>query len=209
MDVVTKYFPDLSKKQLHQFRQLQPIYESWNSRINVISRKDVQHLYLHHVLHSLSIAKVIQFAPGTTVLDIGTGGGFPGIPLAILFPETQFHLTDSIKKKIIVAEAVWKEIGLVNVTTEWNRAENLHGKYHFAVSRAVAELKTLFTWIQKKISKEQINTLPNGLICLKGGDVTAEIAALGAKVNRYAIHDFFEEDFFNEKWILHVEMKNS
>ncbi|HXH17637.1 MAG TPA: 16S rRNA (guanine(527)-N(7))-methyltransferase RsmG [Chitinophagales bacterium] len=201
---------------MHQFRQLFPLYTGWNSTINVISRKDIGQLYLHHVLHSLSIAKVIQFKPGTNVLDVGTGGGFPGIPLAILFPDSQFHLVDSVKKKIKVVEDVIGSLQLKNATSEWTRAEDVAGKYHFVVSRAVCELETLFIRMREKISGEQFNSLKNGLLVLKGGDLTEEIESLRkaahhapCSVRQFAIRDFFEEDYFREKWVVHVEIAGS
>ncbi len=168
-------------------------------------------MYLNHVLHSLSIAKVIQFRPGTKVLDIGTGGGFPGIPLAIMFPEVQFHLVDSTKKKIGVVEEVISALQLKNATAEWNRAENISGKYHFVVSRAVSYLKTLYMWSKNKISDVQFNNLQNGLLNLKGGDITDEIESLKSSVHStqctvhcYSISNFFEEEYFNEKWVVYV-----
>ncbi len=205
IDLIKKYFPDLSPKQVKQFEQLLPLYTEWNAKINVISRKDIEHLYLHHVLHSLSIAKVIQFKPGTKVLDIGTGGGFPGIPLAILFPEVQFHLVDSIKKKIRVVEEVINALELSNATAEWKRAEEVSGQYHFVVSRAVSYLKTLYTWSQNKICKQQFNDLKNGLLVLKGGDLDEELDALDVPSQLFPISDFFEEEYFKEKWVVYVK----
>jgi 16S rRNA (guanine527-N7)-methyltransferase len=171
----------------------------------VISRKDIEHLYLHHVLHSLSIAKVIQFKPGTKVLDIGTGGGFPGIPLAIMFPDSQFHLVDSIKKKITVVQAVIDALGLKNATAEWNRAENVSGKYHFVTSRAVNYLKTLYTWSKKKISDEQFNDFKNGLLVLKGGDLNDELDSMDTLPQLYLIKSFFKEEYFDEKWVVYMK----
>lgn len=204
-DLIKKYFPNLSPAQLLQFEQLLPLYTEWNAKINVISRKDIEQLYLHHVLHSLSIAKVMQFKPGTKVLDIGTGGGFPGIPLAILFPDAQFHLVDSIKKKIRVVEEVKEALQLKNVTAEWKRVEEVSGQYHFVVSRAVSYLKTLYTWSQNKISKEQFNDFPNGLLVLKGGDLNEELDALDVPSQLFPISDFFEEEYFKEKWVVYVK----
>ena len=213
MDLSKKHFPDISTVQQHQFEQLLPLYTEWNAKINVISRKDIKHLYLHHVLHSLSIAKVIQFAPGTKVLDIGTGGGFPGIPLAILFPDAHFHLVDSVKKKIRVVEEVISALQLKNADAEWKRAEDVSGKYHFVVSRAVSYLKTLYTWSRNKVSDEQFNPLRNGLLVLKGGDISDEIAALetsehvsDSAIRTFPIGDFFHEDYFNEKCVVYVEV---
>ena len=161
-------------------------------------------MYLHHVLHSLSIAKVLQFKPGTKVLDIGTGGGFPGIPLAILFPKVQFHLVDSIKKKIRVVDEVISGLQLKNATAEWKRAEEVSGEYHFVVSRAVSYLKTLYTWSQNKISKQQFNDFKNGLLVLKGGDLADELDAVDAKPELFPINDFFEEEYFKEKWVVYL-----
>lgn len=190
-----------------------PLYTEWNAKINVISRKDVRHLYLHHVLHSLSIAKVIQFAPETKVLDIGTGGGFPGIPLAIMFPEAKFHLVDSVKKKIRVVQEVINAVGLKNAAAEWNRAEEVSGQYHFVVSRAVSYLKTLYTWSKDKISDEQFNKLPNGLLTLKGGDIADEIDSLKSSlhgtqctVHSYPLREFFKEEYFTDKLIVYVSL---
>ena len=211
-DILKKYFPNLTSAQFSQFEKLIPLYTEWNTKINVISRKDIDNLALHHVLHSLSIAKVIQFKKGTKVLDIGTGGGFPGIPLAIMFPDTQVILVDSIKKKIRVVESVVDALDLKNATVQWKRAENVSGKYHFIISRAVSYLKTLYTWTQNKISQEQFNDLKNGLLNLKGGDITDEINSLKSSVNgeqriihTYHISDFFEEDYFKEKWLVYVQ----
>ncbi len=209
MELIEKYFPHLSPAQLNQFKQLLALYTEWNSKINVISRKDIEQLYLHHVLHSSSIAKVMQFKPGTKVLDIGTGGGFPGIPLAILFPDVQFHLVDSIKKKIRVVEEVRDALHLKNVTAEWKRVEEISGQYHFVVSRAVSYLKTLYIWSQNKISKEQFNDLKNGLLVLKGGDLTDELDALDHPPRLFPINDFFEEEYFKEKWVVYVKIRHS
>ncbi len=203
--LISEYFPELSDVQNQKIKRLFPLYEKWNAQINVISRKDLEQLYLHHVLHSLSIAKVIQFAPDTNVLDIGTGGGFPGIPLAIFFPEVRFHLVDSIGKKIKVVENIIEELELKNATAQWTRAEEVAGQYHFVVSRAVSYLKTLFTWSQKKISEEQFNTLKNGLLVLKGGDIQDELQALDVPATIYPISDYFKEEFFHEKFVVHVE----
>ncbi len=212
VELIYKYFPKLSSRQREQFEMLLPLYSDWNEKINVISRRDIENLYEHHVLHSLSIAKVIQFKPGTKVLDIGTGGGFPGIPLAIIFPETNFHLVDSIKKKISVVEAVAADLDLKNVTTEWNRVESISGKYHFIVSRAVSYLRTLYTWSKSKISNEQFNDLKNGLLNLKGGDIMDEIETLKSSISSgqpyiqsFPVSDFFIEEYFREKWVVYVE----
>ena len=169
--LIASYFPGLTAKQLQQLEQLEEVYQDWNAKINVISRKDMEHFYVHHVLHSLGIAKVIQFQPGTKVLDIGTGGGFPGIPLAILFPDTHFHLVDSIGKKITVVKEVAKALKLTNVETQQARAESLVRKYDFVVSRAVTRMIQFYPWVKGKIKKEDINDYPNGILYLKGGDV--------------------------------------
>ncbi|MBQ5721142.1 MAG: 16S rRNA (guanine(527)-N(7))-methyltransferase RsmG, partial [Bacteroidaceae bacterium] len=168
MELIKKYFKNLTPEQTAQFEKLDELYHDWNAKINVISRKDIDNLYEHHVLHSLGIAEVINFKPGTKIMDLGTGGGFPGIPLAIMFPQCQFHLVDSIGKKIKVCTEVAQALNLTNVTTEWTRAENIGEKYHFVVSRAVMPLADLVKIIRKNIAKEQLNALPNGLICLKG-----------------------------------------
>jgi len=204
--LIRKYFTNLASTQQYQFEQLLPLYKEWNDKINVISRKDIEHFYLHHVLHSLSIAKVIQFKPGTKVLDIGTGGGFPGIPLSIMFPDSNFHLVDSIRKKIQVVQEVIHALKLKNATAEWNRAENVSGKYHFITSRAVSHLKTLYNWSKKKVSKGQFNDLDNGLLNLKGGDLTDELEALDVKAQLYPISNFFEEEYFKEKWVVYIKV---
>ena len=175
MDILLKYFPDLDDTQKERFSQLQELYSTWNERINVISRKDIDNLYTHHVLHSLGIAKVVTFSPDAHILDIGTGGGFPGIPLAIMYPETKFHLVDSIGKKIKVVEAVATELGLTNVTWQHTRAEQLKNKYDFIVSRAVTTLPEFMTWVHGKISKSKLHTIKNGIFYLKGGDLDEEL----------------------------------
>ena len=209
LDLIGKYFTGFSEKQVRQFEQLFPLYEEWNAKINVISRKDMQQFYLHHVLHSLAIAKIAAFQPGTKIIDIGTGGGFPGIPLAILFPDSDFHLVDSIRKKITVVQAVIDALELKNASAEWARVEDVHMKFHFAVSRAVTELSTLVQWCKPKIMAEQFNNTPNGLFSLKGGDLTDEIKKLKENfprciVRNFAIQDFFEEEYFREKHVVHV-----
>lgn len=209
MDIILKYFADFSPAQLDQFRSLDVLYKEWNSKINIISRKDIDGLYEKHVLHSLSIAAAFDFQDGSEVIDIGTGGGFPGIPLAIFFPAVKFHLVDSIAKKIKVVDAVAKEIGLKNVTTEHTRAEDIKGrKFDFAVSRAVAPLKQLWNWsrpLLKKSSKDpQLNGPLPGLVCLKGGDLATEIAESGTRPRILEIVELFPEDFFKEKYILYV-----
>ena len=204
MDIILKYFPNLSEVQQQQFAALYDLYTDWNSKINVISRKDITNLYEHHVLHSLGIAKVMQFRPETTVMDLGTGGGFPGIPLAILFPETHFHLVDSIGKKVKVATEIANAIGLKNVTTRHCRAEEEKQLFDFVVSRAVMPLTDLLKIIRKNIKKEQHNALPNGLICLKGGELEREFMPVQHQALMYDLKDYFEEEFFETKKVVYV-----
>ncbi len=204
MDIILKYFPHLSEVQQQQFAALYDLYTDWNSKINVISRKDITNLYEHHVLHSLGIAKVMQFRPETTVMDLGTGGGFPGIPLAILFPETHFHLVDSIGKKVKVATEIANAIGLKNVTTRHCRAEEEKQLFDFVVSRAVMPLTDLLKIIRKNIKKEQHNALPNGLICLKGGELEREVMPVKHQTLMYDLKDYFEEEFFETKKVVYV-----
>lgn len=202
--IIQKYFHDLTDKQKNQIDQLFPLYEEWNAKINVISRKDIDQLYERHVLHSLTIAKFISFSPGTRVLDVGTGGGFPGIPLAILFPECHFHLVDSIRKKITVVNEVANAIGLENLTAEHQRMEKVKGTYDFIVSRAVAQTKQLFIWAHQKVSKNQRNDLDNGMILLKGGDLTLEMKEFGRGYVEKDLSDYFKEEFFETKKIIYV-----
>lgn len=204
MDIILKYFPNLSEVQQQQFAALYELYTDWNSKINVISRKDITNLYEHHVLHSLGIAKVMQFRPETTVMDLGTGGGFPGIPLAILFPETHFHLVDSIGKKVKVATEIANAIGLKNVITRHCRAEEEKQLFDFVVSRAVMPLADLLKIIRKNIKKEQHNALPNGLICLKGGELEREVMPVKHQILMYDLKDYFEEEFFETKKVVYV-----
>ena len=204
MDIILKYFPNLSEVQQQQFAALYDLYTDWNSKINVISRKDITNLYEHHVLHSLGIAKVMQFRPETTVMDLGTGGGFPGIPLAILFPETHFHLVDSIGKKVKVVTEIANAIGLKNVTTRHCRAEEEKQLFDFVVSRAVMPLTDLLKIIRKNIKKEQHNALPNGLICLKGGELEREVMPVKHQTLMYDLKDYFEEEFFETKKVVYV-----
>ena len=204
MDIILKYFPNLSEVQQQQFAALYDLYTDWNSKINVISRKDITNLYEHHVLHSLGIAKVMQFRPETTVMDLGTGGGFPGIPLAILFPQTHFHLVDSIGKKVKVATEIANAIGLKNVTTRHCRAEEEKQLFDFVVSRAVMPLADLLKIIRKNIKKEQHNALPNGLICLKGGELEREVMPVKHQTLMYDLKDYFEEEFFETKKVVYV-----
>lgn len=202
MDIITKYFPELSGTQRKQLSELDPLYRDWNSRINVISRKDIDNINIHHVLHSLSIAKVISFTKGARILDVGTGGGFPGIPLAIFFPYCNFTLVDSIGKKITVASEIAQSLELTNVKAIKSRAEELDGDFDFVVTRAVAPLPTLSGWVNKIIKPGGINQLPNGIIALKGGDLKEELAPFGKKINRWKINTFFEEEYFQEKSII-------
>jgi len=206
LELITNYFSDFSTRQLEQFKQLAPIYTEWNQQINVISRKDIESLYERHVLHSLSIAAQYPFAPGLEIMDIGTGGGFPGVPLAIFFPEVKFHLVDSIAKKLKVVDAVKQELGLDNLTFEHTRAENIRGrKFDFVVSRAVAPLKDLWTWGKPLIRNARtMEEYKNGLICLKGGDLTQEIADSILRPHVTPIQRLFPEPFFEEKFILYV-----
>ena len=204
IDIILKYFPELTPKQKEQFEALYDLYTDWNSKINVISRKDITNLYEHHVLHSLGIAKVIHFKPGTQIMDLGTGGGFPGIPLAILFPETTFHLVDSIGKKVRVATEIANAIGLTNVTTRHCRAEEEKQLFDFVVSRAVMPLNDLLKIIRKNIKKEQQNALPNGLICLKGGELENEILPVKHQTFIHDLKDVFDEPFFETKKVVYV-----
>jgi 16S rRNA (guanine527-N7)-methyltransferase len=205
MDVILKYFSDFTSRQAEQFSALEALYKEWNEKINVISRKDIDSLYLKHVLHSLSIAAIVDFKPGTEVIDIGTGGGFPGVPLAIFFPETRFHLVDSIAKKLKVVEGVAEGVGLTNITTQHTRAEEIKNrKFDFAVSRAVAPLKDLWRWANPLVKKGNEMEVKNGLICLKGGDLAQEISDSGVKPRVAGIEEIFGEEFFKEKYILHV-----
>ena len=204
MEIILKYFPSLTEEQKRQFAALYDLYLDWNSKINVISRKDIENLYEHHVLHSLGIAKVIQFRPGTKIMDLGTGGGFPGIPLAILFPEVTFHLVDSIGKKVRVATEVANNIGLKNVTFRHARAEEEKQLFDFVVSRAVMPLTDLLKIIRKNISPKQQNALPNGLICLKGGELEHEAMPFKNKTTMWDLKDIFEEEFFETKKVVYV-----
>jgi len=206
MDLILKYFPHLSDTQQNQFEKLEALYQDWNLKINVVSRKDIDELYLRHVLHSLGIAKIQPFKKDAQVLDIGTGGGFPGIPLAILFPETQFHLVDSIGKKIKVVEEVSEGLGLKNVTITNDRAENITGQYDFIVSRAVAQMETFVRWVKGRIAKKSTHELKNGVLYLKGGDLTEELATY-PKATIYNLTNYFEEDFFETKSVVHLPLK--
>ena len=204
MEIILKYFPDLMEEQRRQFAALYDLYIDWNAKINVISRKDIENLYEHHVLHSLGIAKIINFRPGTSIMDLGTGGGFPGIPLAILFPEVKFHLVDSIGKKVRVATEVANAIGLKNVTFRHARAEEEKQLFDFVVSRAVMPLGDLIKIIKKNISPRQQNALPNGLICLKGGELEHEAMPFKNKTTLHSLSEDFEEEFFQTKKVVYV-----
>ena len=206
MEFILKYFPDLTDVQKNQFQQLEALYQDWNSKINVISRKDIDELYVKHVLHSLAIAKIQKFEPGTYVLDVGTGGGFPGIPLAILFPETRFYLIDVILKKINVVKAVAEALELKNVKAEQMRAENVKGDFDFIVSRAVTNMPDFVSWIKDKIKKQQKHELKNGILYLKGGDLTEELAAF-PNAKEYNIAEYFEGEFFETKKVVHLPLK--
>jgi 16S rRNA (guanine527-N7)-methyltransferase len=206
MDLILKYFPYLTDLQKEQFEKLDFLYHDWNAKINVISRKDIDELYTKHILHSLGIAKVIKFEPGTYVLDVGTGGGFPGIPLAILFPETRFHLIDIIGKKIKVVQAVAEALELKNVKAEQLRAELVKGDFDFIVSRAVTNMPDFVSWVRTKIKKNNKHELKNGILYLKGGDLTEELAAF-PKATEYNLSDFFEDEFFETKKVVHLPLK--
>ena len=204
-DLLLKYFPDLSTAQQQQFNCLPELYRFWNDQINVISRKDIEQLDERHVLHSLGIAKVILFLPGEKVLDVGTGGGFPGIPLAILFPETQFYLVDSIGKKIKVVNEVAAALGLKNVKAFHQRAEDVNEKFDFVVSRAVTRLKEFYPWVKGKFNKPSKNTLPNGILYLKGGDLADEIGESGLAVQQFHLGEYFKEEFFETKKVVYTK----
>ncbi|MCD8304156.1 MAG: 16S rRNA (guanine(527)-N(7))-methyltransferase RsmG [Prevotellaceae bacterium] len=206
MDIIRKYFPNLTDEQLRQFALLKPLYEDWNQKINVISRKDIGSLYEHHVLHSLAIAEIIDFRPETSVMDLGTGGGFPGIPLAIMFPQCSFHLVDSTKKKILVCSEIAKALGLQNVSTEWARAEVVKRRFDFVVCRAVMPIPDLVRLVRKNISPKSRNATPNGVICLKGGDLQAETRPLGQAAEVMEVSDYFEEEYFKGKKIVYINL---
>lgn len=206
MDKILKYFPDITTEQQNQFAQLEELYKDWNAKINVISRKDIDELYLRHVLHALGIAKVQAFKPGSHVMDVGTGGGFPGIPLAILFPETKFYLIDAIGKKIKVVEAVAEAIGLKNVTAVHGRAEKVKQEFDFIVSRAVTNMPDFVKWVRNKVKKESVHEMKNGILYLKGGDLSDELA-IYQSVQLFDLPDYFEEDFFETKKVVYLPMK--
>lgn len=205
-EIIFQYFKDINDEQRAQFRALGPLYQEWNAKINVISRKDIDNLYMHHVLHSLGIAKVVNFRQGLNILDIGTGGGFPGIPLAILFPNCKFKLIDSIGKKTRVAAAVANAIGLKNVVVEHRNVIEEKNKYDFVVSRAVMNASDLVKLIRKNVSKEQRNALPNGLICLKGGDMTEEVAPFKNHSEIWDLKSYFDDEFFDTKKVMYIQL---
>ena len=206
MKLIQKYFSDLSRAQLIQFEKLESLYKYWNSKINVISRKDISSLYLKHVLHSLAIAKFIQFSKGTHIIDVGTGGGFPGIPLAILFPDAKFHLVDSIEKKVRVVDAVSNELGLENVTTQCKRIEDIDDKFDFILTRAITDMSTILKWTENNISPNSNNVVPNGIIALKGGDLDQELSRIENK-KIVAIKDYFDDHYFINKKLVYVPVK--
>ena len=207
MEIILKYFPDLTETQKEQFAQLKPLYTEWNEKINVVSRKDIDNLYERHILHSLAIAKMVSFMPGGQILDLGTGGGLPGIPLAILFPETKFTMVDGTGKKIRVANSIIDKIGLKNAVAKHMRAEELNRKFDFVLARAVTRIDRLQAWTRKLLKKKQNHGLPNGLITLKGGDVNSEIAKMPGNnyVEVYVISDYFDEEYFEEKFVVYVQ----
>lgn len=205
MDLILKYFPELTEPQKEQFAQLQALYADWNEKINVVSRKDIENIYERHVLHSLGIAKVINFRKGTSILDVGTGGGFPGIPLAILFPESDFHLVDSVGKKIKVVNAVSESLGLTNVRGEHARAEEIKDEYDFVISRAVTRLVKFYPWVRKNFKPRSKHKLKNGLLCLKGGDLLEEVQESRLKkIATYKLNDHFKEEFFETKKVIYI-----
>lgn len=204
--LIFQYFPNLTERQKKQIEQLAPLYKEWNEKINVVSRKDIENIYVNHVLHSLGIAKVMSFKAGSEVLDVGTGGGFPGIPLAILFPETNFHLVDSIGKKITVVKEVSTALGLKNVRADQIRAEEVKGKYDFVVSRAVTRMKEFYGWVNNKTKAESKNSLDNGILYLKGGDLDEEMNELKHPYSIYNLSDYFIEEFFETKRVVYVPL---
>lgn len=206
MEVIEKYFPNLSEKQKTEFNELQDLYTHWNEKINVISRKDIDNLYVRHILHSLSIAKFIEFTPGTSVMDLGTGGGFPAIPLAILFPHVKFHAIDGTAKKIKVVQTIINHLNLDNIRAQQLRAEENKEKYDFVVTRAVASLEKLIPWSERLISKKQQNAIPNGLVALKGGSFKKESEGIQKYMEHYPLEDFFEEEFFKTKYMVYIQL---
>ncbi|MBQ9417200.1 MAG: 16S rRNA (guanine(527)-N(7))-methyltransferase RsmG [Bacteroidales bacterium] len=206
MDIIIKYFPELTDRQREQLAAMLPLYEEWNSQINVISRKDMEHFYEHHVLHSLAIAKVVRFKPMCEVLDVGTGGGFPGVPLAVMFPESRFTLVDSVGKKIKVVGDVIAQLGLANATARQTRAEQVEGEFDFVVSRAVTALGEFVPWVRGKISKSQYHDLHNGILYLKGGDLDSELYPFRHKVRTWDISNWFAEEYFSTKKVIHLPL---
>lgn len=206
MELILKYFPDLTQNQIQQFEALGALYKDWNAKINVVSRKDIDELYLKHILHSLGIAKVITFKENTSILDVGTGGGFPGIPLAILFPDCQFHLVDSIQKKLKVVDAICETLNISNVKTTHSRVEAIHDNFDFIVSRAVTSMPEFTKWVKGKIAKRQHNDLKNGILYLKGGDLTEELKQY-TTVKAFLLSDYFEEPFFDTKKVIYLPLK--
>ena len=208
ISIIKKYFPSLSPIQISQFEQLQELYTLWNSQINVISRKEIDLLYERHILHSLGIAKVIEFKPGTKIMDVGTGGGFPGIPLAIMFPESEFLLVDGIGKKIKVVNEISSALKLKNVTARQQRAEEVKEKFHFVVSRAVTEFQVFYHWVNGRFLKENFNDLPNGILYLKGGDLKEEFGRFYNQAKFYDLKDFFSEEFFETKKVVYLKVQH-
>ncbi|WP_418510913.1 16S rRNA (guanine(527)-N(7))-methyltransferase RsmG [Corallibacter sp.] len=206
MELIQKYFPNLTDDQIEKFKKLESLYQDWNLKINVVSRKDIDELYLRHVLHSLAIAKVMPFNPGAKIMDVGTGGGFPGVPLAILYPDCSFHLVDSIAKKLKVVNEVVEGLGLTNVKTTHTRVEDINETYDFIVSRAVAAMPTFVHWVKGKVAKKQNHELKNGILYLKGGDLSEELQDYKS-ATIYNITDFYDEDFFDTKKVVHLPMK--
>lgn len=204
MQIILKYFPELSEQQKNQFEQLHDIFIEWNAQINLVSRKDINQLYTHHILHSLAIAKLVKFNPKAKIMDVGTGGGFPGIPLAIMFPSTEFLLIDSIGKKIKVVNDIIERLGLNNATARITRAENVNQKFDFIVSRAVTQLPKFYDWVKNNISRKPLHTIPNGIIYLKGGDLTEELAPFENWYTEKNIKDYFEDEFFETKKVIHL-----
>ena len=207
MELILKYFPDLTENQINQFEALESLYKDWNAKINVVSRKDIDELYLKHVLHSLAIAKVIQFTDCSTILDVGTGGGFPGVPLAIMFPNCQFHLVDSINKKLKVINAVCEALEITNIKTTHSRVEAIDKTYDFIVSRAVTAMPEFTKWVKGKTAKRQQNELKNGILYLKGGDLTEELKQY-TNVKAFLLSDYFEEEFFDTKKVIYLPLKH-
>lgn len=206
MELLLRYFPDLTAGQQQKFRELEKLYRDWNEKINLISRKDIDHLYERHILHSLAIARVVRFKSMTSILDVGTGGGFPGIPLAIYFPEVKFHLIDSIGKKIMVVKDIAEKLDLQNVKAEQIRAEQVQDQYDFVVSRAVTRLKPFYGWVRDKFLKGGFNDLDNGILYLKGGELEEELKELGKKARVYDLSEFFQEEFFETKKVVYVKI---